>query len=300
MPTENNLGQTPGGPTVDGQRYSWDVALKDPLKLARIIAWSPEAWVTDYLLRRATTESGAVVYNQARRNGAYPAKGGPQIVAPAADFPLIDISEEAPTTALAEKVGVAFRVTDESVRRKAYDEVARAVFIATNALRRQNAHQCYQAFVDSGVPTTNAVASWASPDAADPRRDILKAQSSIRGTRLGYDPRSVLAHPNTLTELMLNPKLATWMPRENPALNPYLNPGLNGFLSVEYVETTEMPEDEVIVFQRNIVGADVVEREINVEPIRESGQKTLYQVSRSSVPVITDPLAAVRIQGVLV
>ena len=295
MPVNDKLGVVPA---FNSAAYTIPDLLKDPKRIEKVIEPTPEVWLSTFLFRRDTTDSGAVVFNQARKNGAYPDKGSVEEIAPGAEFPKIDISGEVLDSKVVTKQGFAFEVKDESTQRKNYDEVGRALRLGTNLMVQQNAAQLWQAFVDAKVPTQNAVAAWNTSN-IDPRRDVLTATAAIRNTRLGYNPRTVLINPETMLELQLNDKFAAWMPRENAALNPFLNPTLNGFLGLEWVDNEFVPKDEVIVFERGITGVEVVERDVEVEPIRESGQKTLYQVSRRSVPIITDPLSAVIIKGVL-
>lgn len=291
----DQLGRTPG---VNTARWTVPDLLKEPKRLDKVIEPTPETWLSTFLFRRDTTSSGAVVFNQARKNGAYPEKGAVEEIAPGAEFPKIDIGAEALDTAVVTKQGFSFEVKDEDVERKNYDEVGRALRLGTNLMAQQNAFQLYKAFTDAKVPTQNAVAAW-NTGSVDPRRDIRKAQSTIRNTRLGYQPRTVLINPDALLELELNDKFASWMPRENAALNPFLNEGLHGFLNVEWVENEFVPKDEIIVLHRGITGVEVVEKDTHSEKIRESGQKDLWQVGRRSVPIITDPLSAVIIKGVL-
>lgn len=295
MPVNDKLGVVPA---FNSAAYTIPELLKDPKRIEKVIEPTPEVWLSTFLFRQDRTESGAVVFNQARKNGAYPDKGSVEEIAPGAEFPKIDISAEIPETAVVSKQGFGFEAKDESSQRKSYDEVGRALRLGTNLMVKQNAAQLYKAFVDAGVPTQNAVAAWNTAG-VDPRRDILTAQAKIRNTKLGYDPRSVLINPETLLELQLNEKFAAWMPRENAALNPFLNPGLHGFLNAEWIENEYVPRDELIVLQRGITGVEVIERDVEVEAIRQSGQKTLYQVSRRAVPIITDPLAALIVKGVL-
>ena len=285
-------------PEVNTARWTTADLLKDLKKLNSTVEPTPEVWLSTFLFRRDTTESGAFVFNQARQNGAYPNKGSVEEIAPGAEFPKIDINADVVDTGVVTKQGFAFEVKDESRERKNYDEVGRAIRLGTNLMAQQNAFQLYKAFVDAGVPTQNAAAAWNAPN-VDPRRDVRKAQAAIKNTKLGYQPRTVLVNPDALLELELNDKFASWMPRENAALNPFLNAGLHGFLSVEWVENEFVPEDEIIVLHRNITGVEVVEKDVHSEKIRQSGQKDLYEVGRRSVPVITDPLSAVIVKGVL-
>ena len=285
-------------PAFNSAAYTIPDLLKDPKRLEKTIEPTPEVWLSTFLFRRDTTQSGAVVFNQARANGAYPDKGSVEEIAPGAEFPKIDITSDRLDTAVVTKQGFAFEVKDESVQRKNYDEVGRSIRLGGNLMAQQNAAQLYNAFRDAGVPTQNAVAAWNTAS-VDPRRDVRTAQTTIKNTKLGYQPRTVLINPDALLELELNEKFAQWMPRENAALNPFLNPGLHGFMGVEWVENEFVPEDEIIVLQRGITGVEVVEKDVQVEKIRQSGQKDLYQVDRRSVPIITDPLSAVIVKGVL-
>lgn len=296
----DQFARTPGSPTVQGTRVTLDTILKQPKVVSRVIVPTPEVFLSTFLFRQDTTESGAMIFNRARANGAYPTKGDVREIAPGADFPTIQLGEDTPEVAVATKYGLAFEVTDESVQRKAYDEIGRGLLLSRNALRRQDAYRCYQAFVDAGVPTRNAVAKWNDPATANPLRDLLTAVADIRNTRLGYAANTVLINPRAALEFQLNEKIQKQVQVGNESSNPWLSPTLGRLLGLNWVENEFLPEGEVLVLQANISGVNFVERDTEVEPIRQSGQKTLVQVSRRAVPIITDPGAAVRIQGVLV
>lgn len=293
------FARTPGAPAVNGTRVALDTITKQPKVVSRVIIPSPEVFLSTYLFRQDTTESGTVIFNRARANGAYPTKGDVREIAPGADFPTIQLGEETPDVEVATKHGLAFEVTDESVQRKSYDEINRGLLLARNALRRQDAYRCYQAFLDADVPTRNAVARWDDPAAANPLRDLLTSLADIRNTKLGYTATTVLINPTAALELLLNEKVQKQVQVGNEQANPWLSPNLGRLLGLNWVENEFLPEGEAILLQTNISGVNFTERDTEVEPIRQTGQKTLVQVSRRSVPIITDPLSAVRIQGVL-
>lgn len=292
-------GYTPQAPSSEGTLITTDQLLKDPKRLARVIAPNEEIFLSTFLFTRDTTESGAVVFNRAKKNGAYPDRGDVQEIAPMADFPLIDVAEGEQDTAVATKHGFGFRVSKESEKRKKDSEVNKNILVGRNALVRQDANRLYKAFIDAGVPEQNAVGAWNS-GTTDPRRDIRTAQAAIKNEKLGYNPVTVLINPTAALELELSDYFTSAMPRENAALNPFLSPGLGNFMRVEWVENEFVPEDEVLVLQKFVTGTNVIEWETEVDdPIQEAGQKKLYQVSRSSVPIVTDPLSVRRIRGVL-
>lgn len=296
----DQFGRTPSAPTVDGTRVSWDTLSKQPKAIARVIAPTPEIFLSTLLFRQDTTDSGSVIFNRARANGAYPTKGDVREIQPGADFPTVNLGEETQDVAVVTKIGAAFEVKDESEDRKAYDEANRGLYLVRNALTRQDAYRCYQAFLDAGVPVQSATASWADATAANPLRDLLTARAAIKNAKLGYRATTVIVNPTTALELLLNEKVQKQIQVGNESSNPWLSPGLGNLLGMNWVENEFLDEDEAIVLQQNLTGVNVVEKDTFVERHRQTGQKSLYEVSRRSVPIITDPLSAVRIQGVLV
>lgn len=288
-----------GAPSVNGTNITVDTMLKQPKYITKAAVPSNEIFLSEFLFRQdGTGDSGAIIFQRAKRAGAYPTFGDVQEIAPMANFPLIDGDDDEWMTDLARKFGTAFRFSDEARDRNARDAFTRNTLLARNALVRQDAARCYQAFIDAGVPQRNAIAPWNSASQKI-RRDIRTAQSDIKNEKLGYAADTVILNPNAALEIELNEDLQKLLPTQIPAYNPWLSPGLKNLLNINWVENEHLPEDTVIVLQRNVSGVNAVEKDTSTETLREAGEKTLVQIGRRSLPVITDPYSAIILKGVI-
>lgn len=286
----------PGGaPSVQGTRLTVDGVLKQPKFLAKRIVPDSRIFLSELLFRQDTTDSGAVLYNVARTDDQYPARGDVQYVEPGAEFPMIDFSEGENRVATARKVGGGYIVTDEAVDRNQMNVVAKGNLKVQNALKRQDAARCLTAF-RGAVDTVNATATWDTAKAM--RTDVLEAVAQIQRTQLGYTPDTVLINPQAVTDLLLLDELQNLSPRENTSLNPLFNRQLNGYLGMNWVPNEYMPVDEAIVLQTKMTGVNVTEKPFSLEVVREgTRQRTVVIGSRRGMPIIDEPLSALIIKG---
>lgn len=284
------------GPTVNGTKLTVDSMLKAPTVLTRRIITPAENFLSDVIFRKGTTDSGAILYAKAKLGEAYPERGDVEEIQPGASFPMVDLGEDEQEVALSKVFGAGYSVTDQARRRNSTDVIAKGNLKVRNALLRQDALRCLAAFKEF-APTVAATASWTTPRAW--REDVLRGASTIRGTKLGYKPDTVIISPDTATELMLLPELDALLPRENKALNPLFAPGLSGLLQMNWIIQDYMPDEEAILLQTGVTGVNVIEKELSTEVERIAHEKkTLVLTDRWSVPVIDEPHSALRITGI--
>jgi len=287
----------PGGaPVASGRLLTVDSLLKNPTFLAKRIVPDNRVFLSELLFRQGTTDSGAVVYNVARTEDAYPTKGDVQYVEPGAEFPMIDFSEGENRVATAQKTGGGYIVTDEARERNNTDVIAKGNLRVRNALLRQDAARCLTAF-RGAVQQTSSTATWTTAKAM--RTDVREAVAQIRRTQLGYNPDTVLISPETETDLLLLDELQNLAPRENVNLNPLYSRGLSGWLGMNWVVNEYLPADEAIILQTGMTGVNITEKPFTLSVVRQgTRERDVVIGSRRGMPIIDEPQSALIIKGV--
>lgn len=303
--TSPNYPVGPGQTVVaaNGIDVTVDRFRKDPIIIQRTIAQSMvNQTIAQYLFRTATSGSGMALYSEATLAALYvTADGrGPGRVEAGGEFPWVGVDEDSLKVAVASKYGGEFGVTDEMARHDNRDLVGRGVTRVTNTLIRDSNTRSVNAFyANTNVRKVNAASPWTqSSTSAVP--DITKAISLVDNDDFGYSARIALIHPDAADILENNDRVAALLPRERPELNPLLSRGLAGLKDLQWIRTRRVPRTDVIITDSLNVGAVVTELPITVTLTREDRRdRTVVTVRHMDVPVITDPLAAVVLQGVI-
>ena len=294
------LSYTAQAPSTNGSLLTVDRMLKDPKFLAQRIIPEQTNFLSDFLFRRDTTESGAVVYSQAKKDSAYPSRGDAQIIAETGEIPAIDIDGDEDKVAVAEKSGAGYYVSDEARDRNKASIVAKGNMKLRNAMLRQDAFRCIAAFRAAATEagsTVNATDVWTEAKAM--RTDVIRNKSTIEANGLGYRPDAVLVHPDTYADLLLLDELQNYSPRETAGLNPLFSTQLNDYLGMNWIKSDLVLPTEAIILQRGITGVNVVEKEFTLKVAREETRERSFVFgTRRSVPVIDEPLSVMIVNGV--
>lgn len=294
------LSYTAQAPSTNGSLLTVDRMLKDPRFLAQRVIPENVSFLSDFLFRRDTTESGAVVYAQAKKDGAYPSRGDAQIIGETAEIPAIDIEGDEDKVAVAQKSGAGFYVSDEARDRNKTSIVAKGNIKLRNAMLRQDANRCISAFreaANEAGSTVNATDIWTTPKAM--RTDVVRNKGTIEAYGLGYTPDTVLVHPDTYADLLLLDELQNYSPRETQGLNPLFSTDLNDYLGMNWVKSDLVKPTEAIILQRMITGVNVVEKDFTLKIARdETRERSFVFGTRRSVPVIDEPLSVMIVNGV--
>jgi hypothetical protein len=285
-----------GAPSTTGTRLTVDRLLKSPTVLQKRIVTDTTPFLSDLLFRPGTTDSGTIIYAESATEDRYPSRGDVHEIAPGAAYPMVDTDETGDKVALSTKYGAGYVVTAEAERRNSLNVIAKGNLKVRNALLRQDAARCLAAF-DSKVPTVSSVGAWTTSKIW--KTDLLKAKATIAGLRLVYSPDTVLISPNTETNLLLLDDLQNWTPRENKALNPLYAPSIAGLLGFNWIVNEFASDDEVILLQTNVTGANYVEQDYSVQVVPEplKGRKVVI-ADKWSVPIIDEPGSALVITGI--
>jgi hypothetical protein len=285
-----------GAPTTSGTRLTVDRLLKSPTVLGKRIVTDTTPFLSELLFRQGTTESGTVIYSETSIEDRYPSRGDVQEVTPGSAFPLVEVAEGLDKVALSATFGAGYEVTDQAKSRNNLDVVAKGNMKLRNALLRQDAARCLALF-ESKVPSVSSVGAWTTSKIW--KTDLLKAKAQIAGLKLNYQPDTVLISPKTETDLLLLDDLQNWAPRENGNLNPLYNPSLTGLLGFKWVVNEFVDDDQAILLQTNVTGANMVEKPFGVEVVREATRGVDVVIgSKWSVPIIDEPGSALVITGI--
>jgi hypothetical protein len=285
-----------GAPTVSGTRLTVDRLLKSPTVLSKRIVTDTTPFLSELLFRQGTTESGTVIYSEAATEDRYPTRGDVQEVTPGSAFPLVDVAEGLDKVALSTTFGAGYEVTDQAKSRNNLDVLAKGNMKLRNALLRQDAARCLSLF-ESKAPTVNSVGAWTTSKIW--KTDLLKAKAQIAALKLGYNPDTVIISPKTETDLLLLDDLQNWAPREDKARNPLYAPSIAGLLGFNWIVNEFADDDQAILLQTNVTGANIVEKPFGVEVVREATRGVEVVIgSKWSVPIIDEPGSALVITGI--
>jgi hypothetical protein len=290
------LAYPAGAPTTTGTRLTVDRLLKAPTVLAKRIVTDDTKFLSDLLFRPGTTDSGTVIYSESAIEDKYPSRGDFTEIAPGAAYPMVDVAETGDKVALSTKFGAGYEVTTEAERRNSLNVIAKGNLKLRNALLRQDAARCLAAF-DAKVPTVNSTGAWSASKVW--KTDLLRGKATIAGLRLGYSPDTVLISPKTETDLLLLDDLQNWSPKENKALNPLYNPTLSGLLNLNWIVNEFVSDDQAILLQTGVTGANIVESPYSVQVIPDPLLGKKYVIAdKWGMPIIDEPGSALVINGI--
>jgi hypothetical protein len=127
--------------------------------------------------------------------------------------------------------------------------------------------------------------------------DLAQAASRIDNIDLGYVADTVLLNPTNALELKIDEAVTNRLPRETN--NPILSRDLAGLLGLDFVESNDVVEGGGIVLSREMVGSYHDELPFYSRVVDQpENEAWLLQAARVTVPVITDPKGACKLQGI--
>lgn len=303
----------PAPATYAGDIESIHRLLQRPALIAkRVQDLLRQRYIADVLLKgRFVAVGGSVTYESGEPIGTL---DNPRAVAPGAEYPMTDLGGGAVSTAKTVKWGQDVPITDEAIARLLLNPVNKSLGKVAN----QNV-----IFVDSvalslittAVTTTRAATGlWtaAATTAEQILTDAMKGRASILALNLGYDPDVVTLDDMTFAVVKAKFIAAGYLPREDGrALTGASFPTVEG---MTWLPTPNGIAGQAVIADTNQLGgmadedlhspgyvraADPGTTSVEVKVMR-TDEVDGYRVRgrRVTVPVVTDPSAAVRITGV--
>lgn len=290
---------TQQGVTVSGTRVTVDAYLKNTPRITRDLSnLAAFRYISDFIFREGErTASGAVMYEQLLANDGLFTDRDVKEIEELAEFPILNTGDKAPTTAQVAKWGGAVLFSYEKIRRDQRDLLGRDLRrISNTVVRKVNRISVAVLNQDPAVRTFTAAAPWAGTTSKKVE-DFANATSMIDDIDMGYTADTVLIHSTNALQLRIDKNVTDRLPREGTN-NPLLNRDLAGLLGLDWIVSNDVPVGTALVLSRKLVGSyhdelPFYSRVVDL-PQREG---RLLQAARVTVPVVTDPLAVVRING---
>lgn len=297
--------------------------LANPRQVAKRVAQlANEKFIADWLLaqRFTATGSGVVLYD-ATGNRLY-AADDPEVVAAGGEYPLTVMEQGELEAAKTSKRGHDTEIYDESIARRGISVVDEALgFLVNNVVRAVD--EITLAVIASKVTRTIA-ASGAWTSGANIVRSVLRARvqadKALAGTAYSYD--TVVLDELQYADVMAYLLEANYLPREtgNLLMASQLPQTWGGFTWVTSPWADQLGGDPLLVDRSRLGGmadedlkspgyvrvdplgrnlAVGIETKINRLGSGTDSDRDGYRprARRVTVPVITDPNAAVRITG---
>ncbi|MDZ5076742.1 hypothetical protein [Nesterenkonia sp. HG001] len=256
------------------------------------------ATIADYAFAQGPANNGAVVYDEV--TGLVEGEREAEAIAPGAEFPLLDGAAVTPQTAKVQKYGGADHMTWESINFNEWDTMQRKLrILRQKVIRKVNKVSVDALVANQNVRTFGVGTAWGE-SGADPVGDIMRAAAVVEADEdFTYQANLALVNPLDKQDFLLSRDIRDQFPRESRELNPALSGDIDGIAGLEWITSSSVPQGTIYAFERGVVGS-----------VRDSGgglqvntftdndrQREVVQAWRHIVPIITDPLAAVKITG---
>lgn len=284
----------------DRTKVTVDQLLKQPKALEQLILPEKLEFLTDLIFSQGTTgDSGSVEYGVTAKQ-VEEARAG--IVEEGAPIPSIDVADMDKGMAVAEELGLGYHVTDKARRRNQGWVVEQGNRKVQKGLLRANAGRAMAAMnsavtkYDLEMPAVGT-GGWAA--GKNLRATIVAAANRGIQQDWEYNMNTILVNPITANNILLLDDYANLAPREKDSMNPWLNPTLNGVLGLNWMTSTLVDTDTAYIFEPKTMGVNLTEiaRYVDVERQNDLRQEFVFGLE-SSVPVITDPYALLKITGI--
>jgi hypothetical protein len=287
----------PGGPVVAGNLITVDSFLRNPSRVQRVVEnLALNRFVADLIFANGDAQGGAVIYDQVTGSDLFTDRDV-QAIEPGSEFPIVDVGEVSPKVAAVTKWGGAALITYETRRRDNRDVLNRDLTRLRNTIIRKVDTVAMAALAAAPVTTQVASGDWTTT--GDIIGDLETARSAIEDVDLGYEADTIIINPSQRIDVRKNAGLRAALPREAAAGNPVTTTDLNGLLNFpNWVVTNRVPAGTIWVLNAKVVGSQRDELALYTRVVDQPDrERTLVQAARVTVPIITDPLAAVKITG---
>lgn len=233
-----------------------------------------------------------------------------EAIAPGAEYPRDTPGIGTAAVAAVSKWGEAVFLSDESIKRSVYggQVVDRALRKTVNTIISKIDSLATAAIASAVTATSAAITGWESDSSARMYRDIEMAAAQIIDLNDGYDPDTVLMSTEKYALLITDPNIAALRRRE-ASDNPVYGGEIEriGKYQIIYTAASNLPSDDVWVFDRQALGGMADETEVDPGYARTDNNiqvKTVrveerdgwdIMARRITVPIVTEPSAAIKI-----
>jgi hypothetical protein len=303
----------PGG----GPQVTVDTAMRFPNIIARaLIDLAYQRFVADRILARGSAEQvagGAAVFQRAE--GLFPDRGAEE-VGVRSEWPRSGWTVPDLFAAAVKKYGLEVPIADETRRRNAMDEMARAQRKLANAVVKfVDATAMTMITTDAAVNTFVATNTWAS-GSANILGDLAASRTKVNNIDFGYEVDTLIVNPIQETSLLTDATIRGILPRESTPRNAAITGipvpllGLNQILV-----TNQIASGTGLLVQAGVVGSiadenpDAGENYVTYDPGAgaariwvkmyrgEERDETIVRCARFPAMWVSEPKAAVVMTG---
>ena len=290
-------------PSLSGDTLSISRFLQNPAQIQRRLrTFLDLRFVSDQLLTgRLRSQGGAVLYEQSESQTT---DRPVEQVAPGAAYPYADTAKSQAAIAAIQKWGQKVLLTEEEILRNAYAGAAvdRKLRKVVNSIIKQVDGVTMSAIGSAVTQVFNVTTQWT---AASPTflRDILQAKAVIVKLNQGYMPDTLALNDSQYAYLMSDERFTNALKREttdNPVytgqveriagLTIIVSPSITQPLVLDSTQLGGMADE-----QAAMPGYAVADLGVQVKSIARDEDAWDLQGRRKTVPVITEPGAAIEI-----
>ncbi|MDE9364580.1 hypothetical protein PZ938_03100 [Luteipulveratus sp. YIM 133132] len=288
--------------------------LKDPTRLAKALKrLSNQRYIADVLLTgRYSAQGGAIAYETGEPIGAGEKT---RVVDPGGEYPLVVIGNGQVSMAYPSNRGQDTLVTDKAISRMNIDPVRRALLrlVQQNVIDVDGAAM---AVITSALTNTKAAsANWqTSATAAQILQDVLTADAQVRAQNNGFETDTVVLDDMTWAVVFAKFAAAGMLPRDSDQ-NPILTGSFPVVAGKRFLRSPNAPASTAVLVDGGNLGGMADEKDnapgyasapadsegpaVEVKSIRQDeNDRYRLRARRSTVAVVLEPLAGVKIQGV--
>jgi hypothetical protein len=300
----------PAPPTLTGDVESINRFLANPTLVSRRLRTIAEQrYIADRLLTgRFQLSGGAILYETGE---SIYADQSPEAVAPGSGYPRTTVGTGVASMAHSVKWGEDAPITDESIKRRLMDPVARAMVKLINSNVRTIDSIAISAISSAVTNTAAASAAWSGATAKQILDDVLQAKAQILALNQGYDPDVVALDDSHWAYALSAFVNAGWLPREALTDNPALTGTFPVIGGMTFLPTPNVPAaSTVLVLDSTMLGGMADEQlggpgyasagppGVEGKSIRDDdNDQWRVRCRRVTVPVVLEPVSARKITG---
>lgn len=272
----------------------------------RLAELTGEKFLADFLLSGRFDASGGGVYYETGTESLY-SGDDPEAIEAGGEYPMITLDDGVPSAARTVKWGQGTKVTDEKVTREGLQYVNKSLLRVGNTIIRHVDRTAWGVIASRVTTTSAAPLPWETAGAA--MRHILKIQNERADLATGLELDVVALSGDQFGQIVSMLVDDKALPREQA--NIVLSGSLPvNALGVTWVTSPNITGSDPWLFDTDQLGGMADEKLLSPEfaPAGQTGVEAsttregvtdgyLLRGRRVTVPIVTEPLAGVRLTG---
>lgn len=290
----------PGPYQNEGQDITVEAFLRQPdLVLHRMLDLADQGFIVDALLQEGyDASSGQVAYT---RSESLYLDGDPEEIPEAGEYPIIGPTDLTRLVEFAKKHGLKTFITEETIRHSVFPEVEKALVKLKNTIVRYvDGLFLNKLITDPAIQTRAAAGPWTNIS-TNQTIDVERSRGDIRNVNMGYEGDTIVIHSSRLADLTANERLGDAYRGNMANQNPLFTGHVGNIWGMDIMHTPNLPStNTALILQRKMIGgiADEIPLQAKTLPFNEDNDTAWVKGRRISATFLTDPKAAVLLQGI--